>query len=137
MNYITTQVQLENIIQDKIKIAVSNVAKTMADNLEEIIFSEYYAQYDPKSYKRTGQFWDSVVYNMLNDSTGEIFVDYEGLKYKDATGLEVVTFASMGFHGNYAIETEGQFWKTFIEFANANVRDLLKAELRKQGLNVV
>lgn len=133
---ITSQDQLNRIIESKIKAAVASVAKTFADNLQEIILSEYYLQYDPKSYKRTEQFFRSTLSKMLNDNTGMVYVDYQGLKYKDISGYEVVTFASMGFHGNYMIETPGHFWESFINLLNRTARPMLIDALKKQGLNI-
>ena len=52
------------------------------------------------------------------------------------TGEDQVYMADAGYHGNFNIYRDGHFWKDFEKYAKENAIDILKNELRKQGLNV-
>ena len=45
-------------------------------------------------------------------------------------------FAQEGYHGSTDIQTEGRFWESFIRYCEKNAKNILKEELRKQGLSV-
>ena len=89
-------------------------------------------------YKRTNQLRDDAPsYEMLSKNMAKIFIDGSKLKYRDATGYEVASMASLGFHGNINIFRPGFYWTDFVNWADKNVPNLLKEELKKQGLNAI
>jgi len=129
---------LEAYIKSALNIAMKNVCEIMADKLSQHIQADYYDQYSPRIYKRTYQFLDSVVYNMLGSGYGEVFVNTGSMNYEDATGKYVADLASMGLHGNPGIQTSGRFFDSFLdECDKAFIINQLKIELGKQGIKAI
>lgn len=120
-----------------INIAVENACNRLLGTLQQLIDTEYYDQFEPDYYKRTYQFWRSATTKMLTQNCGEIFMDEDAMNYGTYWDGELqLQFASRGYHGTTAIQTEGRFWKTFLDFCEQNAVKILKEELRKQGINV-
>jgi len=129
---------MEAYIKSAINIAVKNVCEIMADKFTQHIQADYYDQYAPSAYKRTYQFLESIVYNMLGSGYGEVFVNTDSMDYKNATGQYVADLASMGLHGNPGIQTSGRFFDSFLdECDKAFIINQLKIELGKQGIKVI
>lgn len=130
--------------------AVENAANKLLEKLQEYIKEDYYNLYAPKYYiPRTMKFFESAVANIIGNSTAtigidELYMSYQypaRYKYLDGTsghwtGEDQVYMADAGFHGNVNIYRDGHFWKDFIRFCEENALNILKEELRKQGLNV-
>ena len=51
------------------------------------------------------------------------------------TGELQLEAANNSIHGGF-ITTQGRYWDSFMEYCNANALNILKQELRKQGVNV-
>jgi hypothetical protein len=153
----TTMVSMQNYIDSKCTIAIENAAKRLQEKLVEFIDNDYYAQYDPLYYKpRTFEFLKSAVSKMLNSNTASIGIDDEYFNYEYParymmfengggtdrnvsghwTGEDQVNMAAQGYHGTYNIRTEGRFWEDFVDYCETNAVNILKQELKKQGLNV-
>ena len=153
----TTMGGLENYIESKCTIAVENAAKRLQEKLVEIIESEYYDQYDPIYYiPRTYAFLKSAVSKMLNSKTASIGIDDDYFNYEYSarymmfengggtarnvsghwTGEDQVNMAAQGYHGSTAIQTEGRFWESFIDYCKSNAIKILKEELVRQGLTL-
>lgn len=134
----------------KISIAVENASNKLLEKLQEYIKEDYYNLYAPKYYKpRTMKFFESAVAKMINNSTATIGIDESYMSYQYParynyldgssghwTGEDQVYMADAGFHGNVNIYRDGHFWKDFEHFCEENAINILKEELRKQGLNV-
>lgn len=139
---ITSYAQLEKELNRRINIAVENVAKRMVEELESYIKEDFYNQYKPRFYTRTYELLKSPTYNMVKSNSAEVFIDMDVIHYLigdpqyDTTEADIVKMASMGYHGNYNIFRPGMFWEDFLKWANNCVPNLLKIELRNQGLNV-
>lgn len=130
--------------------AVENAANKLLEKLQEYIKEDYYNLYAPKYYiPRTMKFYESAVANIIGNSTAtigidELYMSYQypaRYKYLDGTsghwtGEDQVYMADAGFHGNVNIYRDGHFWKDFIRFCEENALNILKQELKKQGLNV-
>lgn len=129
--------------------AVENAAKIILEKLQEYINKDYYDLYQPIYYSRTMKFYESAVANMIGKSTATIGIDELYMSYQYPakytyldgtsghwTGEDQVYMADAGYHGNFNIYRDGHFWKDFEKYANENAFDILKTELRKQGLNV-
>ena len=129
--------------------AVENAAKILLEKLQEYIDEDYYNLYYPERYIRTKEFYRSAVANMIGKSTATIGIDELYMSYQYPakyayldgtaghwTGEDQVYMADAGYHGNFNIYRDGHFWKDFEKYANENAIDILKTELRKQGLNV-
>lgn len=141
---------LNNHANDACNKAVENAAKKLLEKLQEYIKEDYYNLYAPKYYiPRTMKFFESAVANIIGNSTAtvgidELYMSYlypTRYKYLDGTsghwtGEDQVYMADAGFHGNVNIYRDGHFWKDFIRFCEVNALNILKEELRKQGLNV-
>lgn len=137
---ITSYFQLEKELNRRINIAVENVAKIVCDKLREYIDEQYYQDpgFYPNVYQRTFQFLNSATYKMLGSNSAEIGVDSDSMHYKTGfPGRTVVELASKSMHGAERYQTNATpFWDVFEEWCNDNIIDLLKQELRNQGLNV-
>ena len=74
---------------------------------------------------------------MLTQNCGEIFMDEDAMNYGAYWDGELqLQFASRGYHGTTAIQTEGRFWQAFLDFCEQNAVKILKEELIKRGINV-
>lgn len=140
---------LKKQIENACNKAVENAANILLKKLQEYINEDYYDLYYPDRYIRTKEFYRSAVANMLGKSTATIGIDelYMSYQYPEKytyldgtsghwTGEDQVYMADAGYHGNFNIYRDGHFWKDFEKYANENAIDILKTELRKQGLNV-
>ena len=128
---------LVSAMNKNINIAVENACNRLLGTLQELIDTEYYDQFEPDYYKRTYQFWRSATTKMLTQNCGEIFMDEDAMNYGTYWDGELqLQFASRGYHGTTAIQTEGRFWQTFLDFCEQNAVKILKEELRKQGIQV-
>lgn len=118
-------------------IAVENACDKLLKELQKIITTEYYNQYNPKEYIRTMQFLHSAMTKMLSQNVGVIYMDASAMDYKEWTGELQLIYASQGYHGSLEIQTDGRFWDTFTEFCKNNVRQILREELIKQGIPII
>lgn len=120
--------------------AVETTSITVMDRLHDCIDEQYYKdpEFYPNVYKRTNEFFNHVAYDMLSSNTAQIYVDIEGIRYKNNfSPWQVVKWALESKHGaDYYQTNTKDFWTAFIEWCNDNLMELLKKNLRKQGLNV-
>ena len=128
---------LVSAMNKNINIAVENACNRLLGTLQELIDTEYYDQFEPDFYIRSYQFWRSATTKMLTQNCGEIFMDEDAMNYGTYWDGELqLQFASRGYHGTTAIQTEGRFWQTFLDFCEQNAVKILKEELIKQGIQV-
>ena len=156
---ITNYTQLVNEINKRTEVAVKITSEKLCEKLKEIIQTKYYDEYPNPRYDRTYMFLNSAVAKMITDSTATIgiddsYFDYEysarytsqsadsnlskiGQSYDGHwTGEDQTFMASQGYHGSYYIHTEGKFWEEFLDYCNKNARNMLRDELRKQGVPI-
>lgn len=134
---INSTVDLQNCLEGICEQAIEIACNRLLGTLQQLIDSEYYLQFEPERYIRTDQFWRSAVTKMLKRNLGQIFMDESAMDYGVYWNGELqLQFASRGYHGTTEIQTEGRFWKSFIDYCEKNVVKILKEELRKQGLDV-
>lgn len=140
---------LKKQIENACGKAVENAAKILLEKLQEYIKEDYYDLYQPIYYSRTMKFYESAAANMIGKSTATVGIDELYMSYQYPakytyldgtaghwTGEDQVYMADAGYHGNFNIYRDGHFWKDFEKYANENAIDILKNELRNQGLNV-
>lgn len=123
-------------IDKRCEIAIRNVAEVVRDKLEYFIKEDFYEMYKPKFYDRSYRFLKSPKFNILGKGEAEVFIDTDVMHYLGISGEEVARLASLGFHGSKSIFREGYYWSSFMEWVDSNVINLLKEELKKQGINV-
>ena len=146
---IKTYKGLFKALNKNINIAVENSANILLKKLQEYINEDYYNLYEPLFYSRTMEFYKSAVANMIEKSTATIGIDELYMSYQypakynsfDSTsghwtGEDQVYMADAGFHGNVNIYRDGHFWKDFEQYCEENSINILKSELRKQGIPV-
>ena len=132
-----TITEIEKYLQSACNKAVKNACDRLLKQLQTIIQTEYYDQYNPKEYVRTYQFLKSAMTEMLTENCGRIFMDKDTMDYKEWTGELQLHYGSQGYHGSLGIQTSGRFWETFSEFCENNVRQILREELIKQGVPII
>lgn len=131
-------VSMENYIQHLCTEAIRYAMQRCVAKLREIIDEEYYSQYEPLVYQRTGSFYRSALATLLSPTSAEIGIDESVMNYGSYwDGETQAEFASRGYHGTTAIQTEGRFWASFEDWMNQNAIKVLKEELKRQGLNLV
>lgn len=129
--------------------AVKSAANILLEKLQEYIQEDYYKLYQPLYYRRTMKFFESAIAHMIDKSTAVIGIDELYMSYQYPakytyldgtsghwTGEDQVYMADAGYHGSVNIYRDGHFWKDFEKYCNENCIDILKQELRKQGLNI-
>lgn len=136
----TTKVGLKNYIESVCEKAVQETAKTAKDMLHQYVDEQYYKDpgFYPNVYQRTETFLSHVVSKMLSSNSAEIYIDIEGMHYKNGfDAWQVVSWASESKHGAEYYQTDTEdFWTTFLEWCNDNLLNILKANLKKYGLTV-
>lgn len=133
----TSIVSMEDFFNKALSVAIEKACNRLLGTLQQLIDSEYYDQYEPEKYIRTMQFWNSAMTKMLNQCSGIIFMDKDAMDYGEFWNGELqLEYANQGYHGSTVIQTEGKFWDSFIEFCNENALNILKEEIRKQGISV-
>ena len=119
-------------------LAVEDTAKTASEKLKECIKEQYYEDpgFYPKVYERTGQFLEHAAYQLLSDSSAKIYVDIDGMHYKNNFDpWQVVSWASESKHGADYYQTDTtDFWTAFTDWCSENLINILKYNLRKYGL---
>ena len=119
--------------------AVENTCNRLLGSLQQIIDEEFYDVFYPQYYHRTYQFWQSATTKMLTQNCGQVFMNKSAMNYNSFwTGERQILAASIGSHGGLITDEtkEHRFWEVFIDFCEENCINILKEELRKQGLNV-
>ena len=138
MKVFKTTVELQNYLEKACAVAVENACNRLLGTLQELINTEYYDQFEPDFYNRSYQFWKSATVKMLNSNMGEIFMDKSAMNYGSYWNGECqLEFASRGYHGTTAIQTEGRFWDSFSDYCEKNAVNILREELTKQGIKTV
>ncbi|MDE5830622.1 MAG: hypothetical protein K2H53_02870 [Clostridia bacterium] len=140
MATVKTYTALVNELNNRVTLSVQNVAKIVCDKLWECIDKQYYNDpgFYPNIYKRTETFLNSVTYEMLGKNSARVGIDIAGMHYKNGfSARQVVDWAKESMHGAPMYQTATEdFWSVFIEWADENIPELLKSELKKNGLNV-
>lgn len=130
---------LGKALNKSMNTAVENSCNRLLGTLQEIIDSEYYDVFVPDRYIRTNQFWRSAVTKMFRQNCGVVFMDKTAMNYNNFwTGEKQLLHASKGSHGGWVTDETRQhrFWEVFIDFCQNNALNILKEELKKQGVPV-
>lgn len=138
VNLFRTKAQLQSGLEKICEAAVRDTAKTVQEELTKCIDEQYYSDpgFYPNVYERTEEFLKSVAVKMLSGQIAEVYVDIDGMHYKNNfSAHQVVTWASESKHGaDYYQTTTQDFWGRFIEWCNENLMILLKVNLMKYGI---
>ena len=127
--------QLQNVLNQRINIAVKQTMEYFEMRLSDFLDRGYYQMYDPVQYERTDQLLKSVTANLINGNTAEIYLDLN-YNYEYVSAEYVANLAAQGYHGNKSIQTDGRFWESFKEIYYEQLIPKLKENLRNQGLNI-
>ena len=127
--------QLQNVLNQRINIAVKQTMEYFEMRLSDFLDRGYYQMYDPVQYERTDQLLKSVTASLINGNTAEIYLDLN-YNYKYVSAEYVANLAAQGYHGNKSIQTDGRFWESFKEIYYEQLIPKLKENLRNQGLNI-
>lgn len=135
-----TTVELQGYVESLCAKAIQETAETVKNELYRCVDEQYYndPHFYPNVYQRTEEFLSHVAYQMLSSNSAEVYVDVEGMHYKNGFDpWQVVSWASESKHGAdyYQTDTE-DFWSTFIDWCNDNLINILKNNLKKYGLTV-
>jgi len=140
INSLRTKSQLQSYLEKICETAVRETAKTVKEELTRCIDMQYYSDpgFYPNVYKRTEKFLNSVAVQMLSGQVAEVYVDIEGMHYKNNfSSHQVVTWASESKHGADYYQTSTQdFWTTFVKWCDENLLVLLKVNLMKYGIYI-
>lgn len=131
---------LSKVMETRIKNALEITSIEVMNKLHDSINEQYYRdpEFYPDVYKRTYEFFNHVAYDMISSNTAQIYVDIEGMHYKNNfSPWQVVKWASESRHGADYYKTETtDFWTDFIDWCNNNLINLLKQNLKKCGVMV-
>lgn len=127
--------QLQNVLNQRINIAVKQTMEYFEMRLSDFLDRGYYQMYDPVQYERTDQLLKSVTANLINGNTVEIYLDLN-YNYEYVSAEYVANLAAQGYHGNKSIQTDGRFWESFKEIYYEQLIPELKKNLKQQGLNI-
>lgn len=130
---------LQTILEPLIEKAVQNSCNRLLGTLQELIDTEFYDVFSPDYYQRTYSFWRSAVTEMLDKTCGQVFMDASAMDYGEFWSGEIqLQSANIGSHGGWITDStkEHRFWDAFINYCKNNCIQILKEELRKQGIPV-
>lgn len=130
---------LQNIIEPLIEKAVENACNRLLGSLQKIIDTEFYDRFSPDYYIRTYQFYQSATTEMLNKTCGQVFMDKTVMDYGEFWSGEMqLQAANIGSHGGWITDStiDHRFWDVFIEYYKNNCIQILKEELRNQGIPI-
>lgn len=141
--YINNVADLEKLLLKQCE----ELCKFASEKLYEAIdffIRQYYDEWTPRVYQRTKAFLKSAfkteVKRINNGYEAVVGINYESLnQYKDATGLEVVTWANEGLHGGIDVGTDTHVWDDAMDITINNgqlLRDCIEF-LRKKGFTVI
>lgn len=137
----TSFVQMEKVLNHAITEAVRYSAQRITKKLKECIDEQYYhdSEFFPNVYDRTETFLKSATYTLLSGNSAEIFIDGDGMHYKNGFDpWQIISWASDSMHGSPLYQTSTEdFWTTFINWMNDNALIILREELKKQGIKTV
>nr|DAM62683.1 MAG TPA: hypothetical protein [Caudoviricetes sp.] len=133
-----TPVELKNYMQVLCDKAINDTAEEAKKQLTKCIDEQYYKDSDfyPNVYERTETFLNSAACQLLSNNSAEIYIDIEGMHYKNNfNAMQVVTWASNSQHGaDYYQTSTPDFWSTYIEWCNKSLISLLRKNLKAVGL---
>ena len=101
----TSQTQLERYLMKKCRLALLKAQDEVYRIIKSFVY-DYYKDYSPDFYQRTGQLLESLVESRII-STGkgyeaEVYFNVSGLNYvtgEQPTGEQVMAAATLGMHG--------------------------------------
>ncbi len=126
----TTMIGLENFVESACKIAIESACNRLLGTLQQYILTEYYDDFTPEYYRRKYQFFESAMTQMLNNTTGKVFMNPNAMNYGDYwDGETQINMAARGYHGSAYIKTEGKYWDSFMKFCEQNAVKILKEEI--------
>ena len=121
--------ELQTQIESACASAVESVCGDLVTKLTSLVLSEFYAQYSPQVYVRTGQLGASPDTRMVSKAKGEVFMNEAEMQYDGTTGSAVISDAAAGIHGNPSIQTPGRYWEEFMKYCDSNVESMLKSRI--------
>jgi hypothetical protein len=136
-----TFTQTIKYISSKSTIAIKQTADEAQQELKKCILEQYYQDpgFYPNMYERTNTFLNSALSTMLSNTTAKIYIDVEGMHYKNGFSPEkVVSWAAESKHGAEYLQTSTEpFWERFVMWCDENLLLILKKNLKKNGVPVI
>ena len=134
-----TMLELQNYVEHKVTEALRFASQRIREKLKEIIDEQYYndINFQPSLYVRTEQLLNSATYTMLSSKTAMIYMDADGIWYKNGFDpAQVIEWAGLySMHGGEMYQTSTTpFWEVFMDWCNGNVLNIVKEELKKVGI---
>lgn len=149
---ITSQVQLNNYITSKIRLALTFTMDELLEKLQEIIMDEVYNAYEPEWYSRTYDVinnWTTtkpIVLNHFVESTlaftkpirhgGFPNLHHGYSELNNNSMLEVINDGKIGDIFGFPNIGARPFWNVFELYVETNFTKILKENLSKLGLEV-
>lgn len=140
-----TMVELQNYMQGACNKAVENACNRLLGVLQDFIMSEYYdsSVYETTGkYRRTMQFYNSAMTEMLSETCGKIFMNPDAMNYPFSgygwswDGATQIYEANEGSHGGWTSEEsiKHRYFDEFEKYCDKNAVNILREELAKQGI---
>lgn len=132
--------QLANALLPCVKDMVKEMTNRVYETLN-FFLQEYYDSYDPKSYRRLGDYLRSAIKVepkiQGNKVTASVYIDYNSMdNYYNASGLQVATWANEGLHGGlYTGSNTPHVWDDTMEntVKNGELINMAMSYLRSHG----
>lgn len=143
----TTTVQLQDYLENACGKAIESACNRLLGTLQELIMSEYYDEsvyQTTGEYKRTMQFYKSAMSKMLSTLCGQIFMNPDKMNYPFRgrgwpwDGATQIVEANKGSHGGWSTDESKRhkYFEAFKKYCGQNAINILKEELKKQGLDI-
>jgi hypothetical protein len=132
---------LEKYLTEKINSALrTEVAEEARDTMQEHVMSDVYAKYEPSQYVRTGELYQDILTQMVDDNTLSI----ENTRRDEETGRLIAPIIESGVGYTWKdsrIYNMQPFPRPFVEntakdLENGKAKLALAMGLKRQGLTV-
>lgn len=139
--YFTDLSSLKSAFKKTLAHATNNMSKKVLDKVDEE-FMNYYLDYNPLVYNRTGAMsyvpkkTDAILSG--NSVNAEVFLDTDyDYDVGNWSGKEVIESANQGLHGGQDLGTgDVKVWDNPINEIDSNSHAMWAESLKKAGLNV-
>ena len=140
--HITNMSELQSALQPVLLNMINKLADRVYETLNYFLL-DYYAEYDPSSYRRTKDFLYSAIKVDAEPYKGgvraSVYIDYDSLdNYYNATGYQVAKWANEGLHGGLETDHKPHVWDNTMKETvdNGELLKLAVDYLKSKGFSV-
>lgn len=140
--HISNMNELQAALTPTMVKVVDQLAERVYETLNHFIL-DYYQGWEPKYYRRTGDFLRSAIKVDAKPYRGgvkaSVYIDYENMDdYVNATGFQVAQWANQGKHGGLSVNHKPHVWDDTMDETvnNGTLLKMAMEYLKSKGFSV-